>query len=288
MQNMPQKIRGSAGISIEVHWSRHRMVRHGFFEIDRIGTEQEANSSKVAQLGRHVREICRGGKVSKLYVRIMTGFYSHRKTARLRSKIGNDAFWIPPRLWAYCAENQPDGDVSGYSADELAMLLGCSSNAQAMLEALKEAGFITQDGKVHGWDEHNRYHTAYAERAKTAAKARWSKVSPQTPLQEDSGQRTQDKGVSIAKQCSSNASSIGGGFPLDRQHAMQSASILPYPPDFVEHCWEKANGRGGADAQDVPIRNWASHLATQWKYEQERIAKAKAASAPKPRRSPNI
>lgn len=110
-----------------------------------------------------------------LYVRVMLGFWTHRKTMRLRAKLGNDAFWIPPRLWSYAAENQPDGDFSGYVADELAMLLGYSEDASSMLQALLAAGFLDADMKIHGWEEHNGYHRVFATRAKKAAKSRWEK-----------------------------------------------------------------------------------------------------------------
>lgn len=122
--------------------------------------------------------------MSRLYIRVMTGFYSHRKTARLRSMIGDDAFWLPPRLWAYAAENQPDGDISSYNATELAMLLGYNKDATSMLEALTSCGFVDSDMKIHGWMEHNGYHEKFARRAKTAAQARWAKEKPPTPPKE--------------------------------------------------------------------------------------------------------
>ena len=146
--------------------------------------------------------------VSNLYIRIMTGFYTHRKTVKLRIRFGKDAYWIVPRLWAYAAENQPDGDMSKYSSEELAELLGCSSNASVMLQALKECGFIDENGFIHDWDFHNGYHERYSARAKKAAEARWSKKekSPMPPKEiQDSGKRTVDSGD---KHCSSNATSI--------------------------------------------------------------------------------
>lgn len=89
--------------------------------------------------------------------------------------LGDDALWIVPRLWSYAAENQPDGDFSGYSSEELAMLVGCSKHAASMLQALKASGFIDTDGKIHDWEAHNGYHKSYSDRAKKAAKARWEK-----------------------------------------------------------------------------------------------------------------
>lgn len=107
-----------------------------------------------------------------LFVRLDVGFWTHRKTMRLRALIGDAAFWIPPRLWSYAAQNQPDGDFSAYMPEELAMLVGCSTDPKALLEALQHAGFM--DGmKIHGWADHNGYHEKFAARAKKAAEARW-------------------------------------------------------------------------------------------------------------------
>lgn len=127
--------------------------------------------------------------MSNLYIRVKTGFYTHRKTVRLKITLGTDAYWIPPRLWSYAAENQPDGDLSKFTADEIAELIGfrgnAKCNAQAMLEALKKCGFIDESGMIHDWNEHNGYHERFAERAKKAAAARWSKEKSPTPPKED-------------------------------------------------------------------------------------------------------
>lgn len=108
-----------------------------------------------------------------LYVRVFTNFYTHRKTARLRLALGNDALWIPPRLWAYAAENQPDGSFADYQADEIAMLIGYTGDAKVMLEALLDVCLLDADMTIHGWREHNGYHDVFAARAKKAASARW-------------------------------------------------------------------------------------------------------------------
>lgn len=121
-----------------------------------------------------------------LYVRVVNGFYTHRKTIRLRLAIGDAAFWVPPRIWAYASENQPDGCFGKYSAEEIAMLIGYSGNASDMLQALLQAGFLDADPlRVHDWEEHNGYHVSYAERAKKAAAARWGKSPPAPPLRPD-------------------------------------------------------------------------------------------------------
>ena len=123
--------------------------------------------------------------------------------------MGDDAFWLPPRLWAYAAENQPDGDLSNYSSEELSELLGCSKYAKVMLQALKKCGFIDESGFIHDWSEHNGYHKTFSDRAKKAADARWSKEKSPKPPKEETGNGNR-KGESGDKHCFKDASSING------------------------------------------------------------------------------
>ncbi len=191
--------------------------------------------------------------MSRLFVRVQTGFYTHRKTARLRTLIGSDAFWVPPRLWAYCAENQPDGDLSLYDSEQLSMLLGYPGNAQALLQALKDSGFIDTSGKVHDWDHYNGYHQAFAIRARAAAVARWSKKKVTKKKEE----RTKDKGD---KHCSSNAQAcldIYNAYPkrVDRPEALRaidkSLKSISYD-DLLAKTKAYAEARKGEDPQWTP------------------------------------
>lgn len=144
--------------------------------------------------------------MSNLYIRLMTGFWSHRKTARLRALLGDDALWIVPRLWSYAAENQPDGNLSGYTSEELAMLLGCSKHAPSMLQALRAAGFVDDDGMIHNWQQHNGYHESYSKRAKSAAEARWAREREKKEknqkkeelMKEESGKRKVETSIALS------------------------------------------------------------------------------------------
>lgn len=140
--------------------------------------------------------------MKNLYIRVKTGFYTHRKTARLRAIIGDDAFWVVPRLWAYAAENQPDGNLSEYTSSEIAMLIGCDKHATSILDALKSSGYVDSDGLIHDWQEHNGYHKAFSERGKAAASARWAKENPPKPPKE---KKLTDNDIDIE---TSNASSM--------------------------------------------------------------------------------
>lgn len=137
-----------------------------------------------------------------LYIRVMTSFWSHRKTAKLRCMIGDHALWLPLRLWSYAAESQPNGCFKQYSNTELAMLLGYLGDADRMVEALHQSGFMV-DMSIHDWEEHNAFHQKFSDRAKKAAEARWAKSpSPQTPLPEKEMEREREQ--ALTKQCLSN------------------------------------------------------------------------------------
>ena len=148
--------------------------------------------------------------MSNLYVRLHSSFWTHRKTLQLRRKLGDAAFWIPPRLWSFAAENAPDGDLSNYQAEDLAMLVQYSGNAQEMLQALNDAGFL-ENGIIRNWEERNSFHVTNHERAKTAAAARWSKrnekLSKEKERDKDKEKEKESKQASL-KQCLTNAPSI--------------------------------------------------------------------------------
>jgi len=188
--------------------------------------------------------------MSTLYIRLRTGFYTHRKTARLRALIGDAAYWIPPRLWAYCAENQPDGNISSYTSEEIAMLIGCLEHATSILGALKACGFVDENGVVHGWEEHNGYHEKFAVRAKTAADARWAKKkeAKKKDLDTDIGD----------KHCLEHACSIYEAYPkrVGKPKALISIekAIAGFGFEFVmERTVAYAKTRIGQDPQFTPL-----------------------------------
>lgn len=148
--------------------------------------------------------------MSNLYVRLHSSFWTHRKTLQLRRKLGDAAFWIPPRLWSFAAENAPDGDLSNYQAEDLAMLVQYSGNAQEMLQALTDAGFL-ENGIIRNWAERNSFHAINHERAKTAAAARWAKRNEKLSEEKDRDKdKEKEKEMKQAshEQCLADAPSI--------------------------------------------------------------------------------
>jgi hypothetical protein len=148
--------------------------------------------------------------MSNLYVRLHSSFWTHRKTLQLRRKLGDAAFWIPPRLWSFAAENAPDGDLSNYQAEDLAMLVQYSGNAQEMLQALTDAGFL-ENGIIRNWAERNSFHAINHERAKTAAAARWAKRNEKLSEEKEKDidkEKEKEMKQASPEQCLSNAPSM--------------------------------------------------------------------------------
>jgi len=164
------------------------------------------------------------GRVS-LYVRLSISFFTHRKTAALFTLIGADAYWIPPRLWTYAATHQPDGDFTKYSDKEIALLIAYHGDASSMLQALQKSGFM--DGmKIHGWREHNAYHSVFAERATKAANARWRQRGKRKDI-EKKGKEIEQASVKHASSMNgSEAEKIYGEYPLKvgKPHALRAIS----------------------------------------------------------------
>jgi hypothetical protein len=190
--------------------------------------------------------------MSNLYIRLFTGFYSHRKTMKLHAILGDDAYWVVPRIWAYAAENQADGNLSGYSSHELAMLIGCPKHATSIIDALKTSGYLDADGMIHDWQEHNGYHSAFKERAKKAAEARWAGKRT-TGINKEKDNDIEDS----SKHCLEHATSIFNEYPrkVNKKKALQSIQkalkLEPYE-SLLEKTKEFAGLMTGKEPQYIP------------------------------------
>lgn len=196
-----------------------------------------------------------------LYVRVETSFYTHRKTLRLRAAIGDDAFWVPPRLWAYAAGNQPDGCFKDYSAEEIASLISYTKDATAMLQALLKAGYMDADPlRIHDWHHYNGILDFFSTRAKKAADARWKKSREQNPKQI----RSEHSKAKHSRSEPSNASSIKRPFLKPQMAEVKlHCAKLGLPENDAEWFYHKCEGNGWTN-NGKPIRGWASTISA-WK-----------------------
>lgn len=79
----------------------------------------------------------------------------------------------------------------------------------------------------------------------------------------------QDKGVQGEKERPPR-------YPLTVDSAVQQCSLCSVPREFVMHCYDKAESRGGCDSKEIPIADFPAHVRTEWRYEQNRVGRDQA------------
>lgn len=61
------------------------------------------------------------------------------------------------RLWGWCIDNAPDGNLTGIYANELAIAAGWEGDEAAFLQAVTDSGFIDKDEDtlcIHDWNDY--------------------------------------------------------------------------------------------------------------------------------------
>lgn len=112
--------------------------------------------------------------------RIQISLFTHPKFLKLHRQLGDAGTMALIRLFAYAAQNKPDGVLTNTDADDLALAAGFDGNAETFISTLVKVRFIEvrSDGVycIHDWAEHNPWAVAAparSEKAKNAANARW-------------------------------------------------------------------------------------------------------------------
>lgn len=85
-------------------------------------------------------------------------------------------------LWYWALDFAPDGDVARFDDEDLADAAEWDDDPAQLIDALVNCGsggsngFITEDRKLHDWDEYGGKYGKRVEAAKKAAAARWDAV----------------------------------------------------------------------------------------------------------------
>lgn len=82
-------------------------------------------------------------------------------------------------LWRMAYRQAEDGDLSRFSADALAAAAGWDSEPESMLQALKDAEFVSNNGCLSSWDDWGG--SNFKEREKWAAKKGRQRVPLTSP-----------------------------------------------------------------------------------------------------------
>lgn len=114
-------------------------------------------------------------------IRIDINLLENKKYRRLRKRLGPAAMEALAALWCHTARNFPDGNLVGWTEDDVDDLLAGVGVANPGA-ALVETRWLdkTEDGfHVHDWEQHQPYVTgapARVEAARKAGEARWAGV----------------------------------------------------------------------------------------------------------------
>ena len=114
--------------------------------------------------------------------RISTALPRHPKTVKLQRRLGPPGCWSLVCLFLWVADNRPEGDLQGMTAEDIEIASSWAGDTGALVRTLAEVRFLDgEEGsyRVHDWLEHNPWAATRPQRraaAKKAAAARWAKM----------------------------------------------------------------------------------------------------------------
>lgn len=128
------------------------------------------------------------------YIQLDVGYFTHRKTMRLRAAIGTDALWVMPALWCYALQNQPDGDFSDWTDEELGIAIGFAGDPSTLVSALFKSGYLEENRSLHNWEGRQSYARMASARARKAALVRHGQESePPAPPERKKERKKESK-----------------------------------------------------------------------------------------------
>jgi hypothetical protein len=111
--------------------------------------------------------------------RVRVGWRGHWKRELVHATCGADGVLAVSDLWEFCAQNKPDGDLSGMTDRQIAAAAGYRGDYGAWVDALCEAVLLEGepgDRRVHDWRDHQPYAASAPARSKGAKAANHAKM----------------------------------------------------------------------------------------------------------------
>lgn len=106
-------------------------------------------------------------------------YFGHHKTKRLIRLLGRGSEVLPLKLWIYTGKYFAEtGRLTEISAKEIEEECQWWGEPGKMVQVMIDVGFIDLDGEtymVHDWMDHESHISAFSERAKLGAAAKWEK-----------------------------------------------------------------------------------------------------------------
>ena len=86
------------------------------------------------------------------WIKLPLNMLRRPETLRLQSILRKQDSWsYVVALWGWASENERSGDLSRMTPAMIAMACDWRGNAAKFVAALKESGYLTEDGKLAGW-----------------------------------------------------------------------------------------------------------------------------------------
>jgi hypothetical protein len=111
--------------------------------------------------------------------RVLVTLPVHPKTKKLMRQLGDRSFYNLIRLWAWVAQNKPEGVLANMEKEDIEIACDWKGDEGLFVDTLIDLKLIDcKDGvcEIHDWEDNNGFAFGAAQRvakAKKAAKARW-------------------------------------------------------------------------------------------------------------------
>ena len=117
-------------------------------------------------------------------IRLAVSFKGHRKRKKLERILPGSTIYLID-LWISAAISRPEGDLTGWDEEDIAIECGWEGDPKELVSALVTAGWIDNKNGVfylHDWEEHQGWACKARKRSedgKKGAEARWEKKRQQ-------------------------------------------------------------------------------------------------------------
>jgi len=170
-------------------------------------------------------------------IRLATSWRGHRKRKKLKRILGAEGVLALIDLWIGVAVSRPNGVLTGWSAEDIALEADWEGEPDVFVSGLIEAGFLEADGiTLHDWAEYQGWvmgKEARVAKAKKGAEARWGNASKPK------------------EQVTSNAPSMPEACP---EHAHSNAPLHSSPHHTSPEEQESSSNSSSPAAPDAAVK----------------------------------
>lgn len=161
------------------------------------------------------------------WIQVYSNLPQHPKTARLADELGLSGASINPNaqavgmivsLWTWASQNAYNGDLSGCSIRAIAEACMWKKKPETLVKALKKAGFLDEDMKLHDWEEHSCLAMEQEESRKAKNRERVRRYRERKAAAEDGNGGVTD-GVTCNAYCN-----------VTNHYGNENVMNPPYPP----------------------------------------------------------